>query len=710
MGEEAVEENWILEQRMEDGSEVIHQLAERITVGRKPSNTIQIRDTKASGVNTEIVADGAGYTVRDLNSTNGTRVDGKLVTEDVSLYHGSVITVGKTDFIIKNTAIPDIGEPGFESQQLGGENFTAFARRRRRLPVGLILFLFLAAAGLVAFPYFAEKTVRQEDKTLSTPGNLLVENYSFEGGADAEGIPLGYCTAVLGENDTVAILRGSSTTGKACLEITKGEGAAPEAEIEVLYSAPLDVSSNALYELRADLRPQDVQGVVGLRITWLKKKDPLYRRASTSTLLSGDMDWQQVKLLARPPENVTGMEVSVLFTGSAGTLLCDDMALFKTSGDAPGATLEGKKLTLTFDEHGVFSVRPVGILKDVIWNGQIVVIGREGKSKSQQMFSAVDEGYPKTTDGKVEIRGRIFEFLSRTWIPFTQTAVVEKGELRIEYVIEPPAGVIDLAGLVFSPDLARVVQGVGIATDDEYAEVTGTFERDSVTRMIWGRGGGRISFNYEPSVTCLQKRKAKELVFLQIVTPDEKGAFRFSLHFQTDFSEAATAVVDLLDKGQTNRREGKLGAAVKAYQAIVSRFPFHRDAKKAISGIKEIEAKADEERSKLRARFTNAKFFSDLGEMRALRDDAAVLCERYAGCGIAEGFTGLAKEISLAYADLKLSLGRDRVEGLLMRARDYLDRDERHLAQAILGYIVAEYEASEWAKTAQEELARIKDR
>lgn len=705
----AAEEKWILVRMGEAGEEDVHELGERITIGRKPTNTIQVRDTKASGVNTEIVADGSGYTVRDLNSTNGTRVDGKLVTEPVGLYHGSVVTVGKTDFVIKNTAIPDIGDPGFESQALGGEDFTTFARRRRRrLPVGLLFLVLAALGGLVGFRYLAEQTVTRERRTLSPQGNLLTENYSFEEGTDADGFPLGY-TALLGPNDSTAVATGGAPTGRACLELSKGEGNSPDAEAEVLYSAPLDVSSEALYELSASIRPSGVRGVAGLRITWLKKKDPLYRRVSTSRLLSGDGDWETVTLRAMPPENVTGLEVSLFFTGSEGSVLCDDMALFKRPGEPVGTVLEATRLHMTFDNHGVFSVRPEKLLKDLVWNGQVVIIGREGKSKSQQMFSTLDEGFPKVEEKRVEIRGRIYEFLSRTWVPFRQVAVVEEGELRVRYEVDPPPGTVDLAGLVFSPDQRKIAQGVGIATSDSYARVTGTFERDGVQRMIWGSGGGRLSLNYDPPVTCLQKREAKELVFLQIVPPDDEGVFRFSVHFQTDFSEAATTVVDLLDRAETHRSEGRLGRAVETYQTIVTRYPFHRDAKVAGKAVSDIEAAAAEARDRVRARFENARFFQDLGEMRVLRDEVKALLERFRGSSVTAELESLSGEVARAHQDLKINLGRQKVEGLLLRARDYLDREEKHLARALLSYVASEYEGTEWADDAAELLGTLQD-
>ena len=71
----------------------------RITIGRKPENTVPVSDIKVSGVHAEIVFDGDLPVIRDLGSTNGTFLDGKKITE-VVLSVGDRILVGGTEFVL----------------------------------------------------------------------------------------------------------------------------------------------------------------------------------------------------------------------------------------------------------------------------------------------------------------------------------------------------------------------------------------------------------------------------------------------------------------------------------------------------------------------------------------------------------------------------------------------------------------------------------
>jgi pSer/pThr/pTyr-binding forkhead associated (FHA) protein len=65
-------------------SGVTHELVdEAITIGRGPDNTIMLNDPSISTHHAQLLLEGDTYRLKDLDSTNGTRVNGKPVTETV---------------------------------------------------------------------------------------------------------------------------------------------------------------------------------------------------------------------------------------------------------------------------------------------------------------------------------------------------------------------------------------------------------------------------------------------------------------------------------------------------------------------------------------------------------------------------------------------------------------------------------------------------
>jgi pSer/pThr/pTyr-binding forkhead associated (FHA) protein len=67
---------------------------ERLLIGRKPENDIQVDNLAVSGQHAAIITILNDSFLEDLDSTNGTFVNGKLVKKH-ALKHGDIITVGK---------------------------------------------------------------------------------------------------------------------------------------------------------------------------------------------------------------------------------------------------------------------------------------------------------------------------------------------------------------------------------------------------------------------------------------------------------------------------------------------------------------------------------------------------------------------------------------------------------------------------------------
>ncbi len=68
--------------KLPDHGEVTHELtAARITIGRRPDNTIQIVDRSVSAHHAELIAEDGHYRLHDLGSTNLSFVDGESVTD-----------------------------------------------------------------------------------------------------------------------------------------------------------------------------------------------------------------------------------------------------------------------------------------------------------------------------------------------------------------------------------------------------------------------------------------------------------------------------------------------------------------------------------------------------------------------------------------------------------------------------------------------------
>jgi len=80
-----------------------------ITVGRVPDNKIQIEHASVSGHHAVFKLDAQDYVIKDLDSTNGTRINGERITEQ-KLRRNDILRLGNIELIYDSEHAPP-GQP-----------------------------------------------------------------------------------------------------------------------------------------------------------------------------------------------------------------------------------------------------------------------------------------------------------------------------------------------------------------------------------------------------------------------------------------------------------------------------------------------------------------------------------------------------------------------------------------------------------------------
>ncbi len=86
-----------LQLTLQDGTELTHELTEdSVSVGRLPESTIELSDASVSSRHAELTVNGLDYRLKDIGSTNGTRINGKplVAGESHSLQDGDSVSFG----------------------------------------------------------------------------------------------------------------------------------------------------------------------------------------------------------------------------------------------------------------------------------------------------------------------------------------------------------------------------------------------------------------------------------------------------------------------------------------------------------------------------------------------------------------------------------------------------------------------------------------
>ncbi|MCP5519288.1 MAG: FHA domain-containing protein [Verrucomicrobiales bacterium] len=77
--------------------------SERTTIGRLEDNLFPIAESSISGHHCEVLVSSDGIVVKDLNSTNGTFINGKQISQE-KLKPGQVLRLGQIEMRLENGA------------------------------------------------------------------------------------------------------------------------------------------------------------------------------------------------------------------------------------------------------------------------------------------------------------------------------------------------------------------------------------------------------------------------------------------------------------------------------------------------------------------------------------------------------------------------------------------------------------------------------
>ena len=93
----------LIVQTAQEDERRVELVSPETSIGRSPDAQLTLTDDSVSGMHCSVVRKGNQYTLRDLNSTNGTYLNEAPVTETI-LQDGDVIELGDTEITFEATA------------------------------------------------------------------------------------------------------------------------------------------------------------------------------------------------------------------------------------------------------------------------------------------------------------------------------------------------------------------------------------------------------------------------------------------------------------------------------------------------------------------------------------------------------------------------------------------------------------------------------
>ena len=580
------------------------------TIGRKAGNGLQIVDPSVSGKHAEIVAQGGEVVLRDLGSTNGTRLGAERV-EEASLIGGARFSLGNVAFaFLDGTEEPAAagargGLSATAVRRAAGEDALSvapdakiLARARKGSRTGLLALAGLTAlaAGVFAWQRTGGGASGEEGKPLRAfPGASFTS--SFEP-AEPSWEPVGEGTATfLGGS------RGSfSGAGVMGAELAAGESAG-------LASPTFPVTPGRALTVAAELRAPAAAGVrLGIEFLPVEGIDraPASPTSAWSDALRDSDTYRTVELAVTAPGGYDRARVLLAAEagaagadGAGGSVQVDDVRVVP-GGEAP------RELAVD-----AFRWQPIGGAANLFLVDR-VLLSSVGLRR---------EGAPPTE-----------------WVDAPIGA--EANGVRIG-----PLG--QAATLVARVEPALAAGGLATLGPDGYLPRGEDFEASAVTDLVLGRGVDLVRLALgEP--LAVRGRMESGGWRLRVDLPQGR-----SVLVQVGFQAERQATVDLVADAEDAARRGEVGKSLAAWQALLDRYPFEeavvqraqRERARALQqGFEELRAVSDT--------LERAEFFRLAELYRDCRERAAAIGLRFAGSEVALAADAVAARATRALGEL----------------------------------------------------------
>lgn len=664
----------------ERAGERVRMAGDRITMGRRSSNTVVFKDTKVSGVHAEVAMEGARVVLRDLGSTNGTFLEGKRIDE-IPLDHGDRVSVGDNEFVLVDSTkpAPDLSKSGFDADKtivdMPKVKVVHDVTQVRRSPMPLIgtlaVLIGLGVGGWYWWTHRPDTAVAVD--VPPAPGNMLGAAWSLE---SLEGVddPADLWGS-LGDHASFTLTSGGARTG---LQAFSGRGG--EVGAVSILTDPLSCTTRT-YQIEAYATAEkDASARVVALFT-----DASGRQVGVPVGAVQDSTWTRIEGAIVPPTGAKGLQLC-LVGAFDGRVRFDDLAVIE--GDM------AKPPSQTINQ---FDFERAGSVLLTRWGGEEVMrvsgltfVDSEGARWSVESWSAGAES------GQVAVGEASAHHA--TSIANDDRALTWTVEWR-----DAKAGIAQVS-LPISVSGSLLDEPVGVLRGTELEPYEDSFEVDGVSGLVVGKGGNRMRVTIDPPVT-MSGRRGDASFDLQLLPGLEAG--KVVLRAQVDFREEKIRANELLAAARASQAADALGQASNELARIANEFPFDEatltEAQRRLAEVNQIR---DARLKELREMETRARFLRSPTAF----DDAEAAAKRgameFAGTPSAEEFEALGRELAVARDEAFRDSQRRVAELLLDRMRTALVQKppRKLIATEISDYLQDRYPWSEAAKAAVNEM------
>jgi len=252
------------------------------TIGRTDDNFILLSDPSISREHALISREGATYTLIDLGSSNGTRVNGKEVTGTVDLQPGDIVEFGSVEFVFARG-----------DEQIDPSDYASTASSTQKLllasVVTVVLLVGIVAGGLIVFGFWSlsgdggggataeQGSLESEVSSLVAKGNRRLEDEDWDAAIEIFNEAL----ALKPNHEQAKDLRARARREKEAETLyEKGVKLSEEGDHDEALSTLEEIPEGTVAHEQAQMTLEHVRKTIGFRLR--NEAEPLVESGSST--------------------------------------------------------------------------------------------------------------------------------------------------------------------------------------------------------------------------------------------------------------------------------------------------------------------------------------------------------------------------------------------------------------------------------------------
>ncbi|MHC4600797.1 MAG: FHA domain-containing protein, partial [Planctomycetota bacterium] len=676
----------------ESGTEksIRYRLVSYCLIGRDEACTVPLRDTESSGEHAEVMEKNRGFVVRDLHSTNGTKVNGTRITAETPLKHGDAVTIGTTTLYFKESEKPlPTPKAGVSVPMIAG--------------IAVIALVLVGGAMLLVFQeqlFPKDGSGTNGSSGTVTQENLIV-NGSFESLGEGWILPAG----------EAEVVEEMAKDGKKCLLLAGPSRLTTDVGKDVVVHSELrETVTAAFYNVSGFVHTENSKGYAGIRLQWTDGNTPIPGIPSSFTqLITGTTDdWMHVGGTFRTPPRPPGvasmvLKLSLIAAGASGRTCFDDIRLTRMNQpdvdlrDRPVLQTGSDYYTLRAADSGIFTMDQYG--QPFLRNGHIILERRDGDRGATQFVASVDQGPSKSGTMSYRLDARIMDFHSGEEARFEQNmAITEEDEIKITYFVTAVPSGGGYTPVLLMELLPPPTKFSLFDKDNKAWE----FENDidwkrDVSEVSWRVSNNIVVLSVDPPSNVETRRISGGGMFLRILPPLGSGS-RLILTFGTKSRAGEFAADQDFEAFERAVNTGHLGRAIRIGQEYLEK---HKDMNVRRQSIKtqveQLKRKAKSDNEVASEKWKSFQNSADALEMDARKTQVQEfitkfqsLADAYDGSEFAEKPKKHLKEARKMQKEMLTADLSEMANKYLRPARKAVDEGERLRARIYLESLKAQ--------------------